>query len=201
MSNQTQKNTLKGFSLGEVILAAAVLTVGILPVLGAMTGAFNTSSDSRDTIIATGLAQEGMELVMNVKDNSVIANPAAPFAAFPKNGGGNPISSDTCRLSLADAAVLSAPSTNSITCTVAGANYYDLTIDSGLYKHMGVAGKFKRRIYLIESGSNYRVGSAVYWGTYSPRDANNEGQLDTARNGCTVVNKCVFVDAKFSAWK
>lgn len=194
--------TVRGFSLGEVILSVAVLTIGLLPILGSISGAFSTSVNSRDLIIATGLAQEGAELVMNVKDNSVIANPAAPFAAFPKNGGGNPISSDTCRISLADTTVLSAPSSaNRISCSVSGANYYDLTIDAGFYKHMASVGKFKRRIYLIESGLSYRVGSAVYWGAHVPGNANNPTQLDAARAGCTSANKCVFVDMELSSWK
>lgn len=45
MSNM-HKKSLKGFSLGEVILAVAVLTVGLLPILGAMSGALNTSLGS-----------------------------------------------------------------------------------------------------------------------------------------------------------
>ncbi len=199
MSNM-HKKSLKGFSLGEVILAVAVLTVGLLPILGAMSGALNTSLGSEDVIVATGLAQEGAELVVNVKDNSVLsANDA--FVAFPTSGGSAHSSSDTCRISY-DSAVLTNPSSaNTLECSSSGSNWYDLTLSGSFYKHTGAQGKFKRKIYLVYDNPNYLVGSAVYWGAYVPGNANNRNQFDTVRSGCTTANECIFVSVETTPWK
>lgn len=204
MSNR-QKKTLKGFSLGEVLLSIVVLLAGLLPILAAMSGALRTTLDSEDMITASGLAQEGAELIVNVKDNGVLSTGDA-FSAFPRNGGGALQSADTCRISLADTTTLGSPSTtNTIPCA-GGANYYGLTTDVGggdvFYKHRNTVGKFNRRIYLIYTNPGYRVGSVVYWGTTAPGNANNIAQFDSnVRNFCTTVNKCVMTDVELTPWK
>lgn len=184
-----EEKTLKGFSLGEVVLSIAVLTVGLLPILGAMTGAFNTSRDSQESVIAAGLAQEGVELVQNVKDNGVLASNDA-FVAF---SSGN----RTCRIDYNDAA-LTTPATNDIDCTAAGGDvtFYDLILSGDFYIHDSNAGtveKFKRKVFI-----DYNVGqqtasvvSAVYWGTHVPSDEST----------CTTANSCVYSEATLRPWK
>lgn len=188
MLHQKQK-TLKGFSLGEVILSVAVLTIGLLPILGAMTGALNTSQDSQETVIAAGLAQEGVELVVNVKDNGVLASNDA-FVSF---SSGN----RTCRIDYNDAA-LTTPAIDDIDCTAAGGDgtFYDLILSGGFYVHdsnAGTVGKFKRKVFI-----DYNVGqqtasiaSAVYWSTHVPAD----------KSTCTTANSCVYSEATLRPWK
>ena len=191
MMNMKQKmskassRTLKGFSLGEVILSVVVLTVGLLPILGSMNGAFSTSRDSQNTVIAAGLAQEGVELVVNVKDNGVLTSNDA-FIGF---SGGN----HTCRIDYDDA-VLSAPATIDIEC--GNALSHDLTLNgSDFYVHAGVAGKFKRKIFINHTGNKDNgtasVVSAVYWGTHVPND----------KSTCTTANSCVYSEATLRPWK
>lgn len=79
-------NTRKGFSLAEVLLSIAVMTVGILPILASISRSFEVSLSNRDFVTASGLAQEGVELVKNMKDN----------------GGALP--TGTCRMDYDDAA-------------------------------------------------------------------------------------------------
>ena len=61
---------LKGFSLMEALLATFLLSVGIVAVLSLMASSLRSSMVARDQEIATLLAQEGVELVRNVRDNN-----------------------------------------------------------------------------------------------------------------------------------
>jgi hypothetical protein len=197
--------TMKGFSLGEVILSIVVLTVGLLPILGSMNGAFVLSRDSQDTVIAAGLAQEGVELIVNVRDNGVLLSSDA-FIAFPYAGASsNHASADNCRIDY-DSSVLTGPSdANKIDCSDSGSNRYDLTVSGGFYEHAGVAGKFERRIYLSMIGpasgpTAYEVVSAVYWGGYGDT-ATNINTIANLRANCVIANKCVYSDARLAPWR
>jgi type IV pilus modification protein PilV len=59
----------KGFSLVEVLFALMVLSVGISAISVLMTSNIKNSIDAKNQIIAANLAQEGVELVRNLKDN------------------------------------------------------------------------------------------------------------------------------------
>lgn len=187
------RKTMKGFSLGEVLLSIAVLTVGLLPMLGALIGALNTSLDSQETVIASGLAQEGAELVLNVRDNGVLSIDDA-FAAFQPGNR-------TCRIDYDDV-VLSNPAVNNIDCGPSGgdATFYDLLVPSGAYFHDSNAttsGKFKRKIFINYTPAMNRatVISAVYWsGSYVPTPANVEAD-------CVSSNMCVRTSVTLLPWK
>lgn len=64
------KKTNKGFSIAEVVISVFVITVGLLAIIKLITGSMTYSILSRDQIIASQLAQEGIELVRNVRDNN-----------------------------------------------------------------------------------------------------------------------------------
>lgn len=181
----------KGFSLGEVLLSLAVLTAGIVPILGALMGALNTSLESRDTIIGAGLAQEGVELVVNVKDNGVLSSANSAFVGFP-NGA------QTCRIDINDP-VLSDPVTNQIECGGGGIPYYfdlSILIPDKVYAHDNTQGKFKRKIFIFlpPGREEASVTSAVYWGAYDP----SQSTVDT---DCTALNDCVRAQTVLRPWK
>ncbi len=89
--------TKKGFSIGEVMVAAFILLFGIVSAIFLTARSINQIGSSRDAIVATSLAQEGTELVRNVRDNSVTQQTCATdgvgsgtsrctaFNAFVKN--------------------------------------------------------------------------------------------------------------------
>jgi prepilin-type N-terminal cleavage/methylation domain-containing protein len=64
----------KGFSLMEVMLAVSVLTFGMMAALTLITAGLRESIDSRKQNVAGLLAQEGIELVRNIRDNNDSAN-------------------------------------------------------------------------------------------------------------------------------
>jgi prepilin-type N-terminal cleavage/methylation domain-containing protein len=69
----TEKDSIsskKGFSLIEVLFALLILTVGISAILVLMTSNIKNSIIAKNQIVASELAQEGVELVKNLKDNN-----------------------------------------------------------------------------------------------------------------------------------
>jgi len=63
----------KGFSIIETLLAAFVLSVGLVGVISIF-GPINTASrEATHRVVAAALAQEGIELVRNIRDNNMIA--------------------------------------------------------------------------------------------------------------------------------
>lgn len=60
----------KGFSIGEVMISSFLLLVGIVAATALIVSNMRVSFDARDTIIAAQLAQEGIEIVHNVRDTN-----------------------------------------------------------------------------------------------------------------------------------
>jgi len=66
------KKKKTGFSLLEVIIAIFVLTTGILAVMSLIYKTVASSSFSSNRLIAAYLAQEGIEIVRNIRDTNWI---------------------------------------------------------------------------------------------------------------------------------
>lgn len=67
------RNNPKGFSLLEVLIATFILVVGILGMIGLISRSITSAIEDRQAIIAAGLAQEGIELVRNIRDTNMMA--------------------------------------------------------------------------------------------------------------------------------
>jgi len=151
------RKKLNGFSLGEVMLSAVVLVVGILPIIKELNTAFHTSFDNRDSISASELAQEGIELVKNVKANG---------GALPTCTG----SPNTCVVNY-DSSVVSFGT--------------DFRLSGTPLRHNNNPGKFDRKIFLSASGSEVTCISAVYWGAYDPTSMADVRSNCTLANRCS----------------
>ncbi len=72
----------KGFSFLEVMAAMFVVSFGLVAVIELFaTGLINSSMD-RDRIVAAGLAQEGLEIVKNIRDNNLVIPGNLGFAGI-----------------------------------------------------------------------------------------------------------------------
>ena len=72
MNKHTQFN--RGFTLVETLVAVAILMIAIAGPLTIANQALIVALGSRNAMIATYLAQEGMESIKNIKDNNGTAN-------------------------------------------------------------------------------------------------------------------------------
>ena len=62
-----------GFSLLEVIVALGVITMGILGVFSLVTQTTQVQTANKNHLIGSMLAQEGIELVRNIKDENYLS--------------------------------------------------------------------------------------------------------------------------------
>lgn len=173
LAMKKKKTTKKGFSFGEVILSVFVLSTGLLSVMGLMTSNLRHSMESRKTIIATGLAQEGVELVLNKSEDNVT-----------KNGNSHQFDS----LSDANNYCVGLQTGHVIGITGGCPNFtlnFVNTTPNIFYTHQGVgtSTSFKRQVRISTNAAthNRTVTSYVWWGagTANPPAA------------CSIANKCV----------
>lgn len=61
-----------GFSLVEMLLAGFVLSFGLVAIVGTLGPAIKTTADSRDRAVAAFLAQEGAEVIKNIRDENML---------------------------------------------------------------------------------------------------------------------------------
>lgn len=65
----------KGFSLAELIIVLGILTMGLLGIVSLIFQNMQVESLTKNYLIASVLAQEGVEVVRNIRDENWIANP------------------------------------------------------------------------------------------------------------------------------
>lgn len=190
----------RGFSLGEVMLASFVLTIGIITVVKLVADSYRSSENTQDAIIAAELAQEGVELVRNIRDNNIAyrvdhwstaedcehttSGACDPFQDF--DAGNN----QRARIDF---------STGSLDYGSSASNPA-LNLHNGFYQHTGAAtGPFYRIIKTWNSGGanpTVRVQSIVTW--QDPGSSYNGG---SSHENCEISNKCVYTELLLTAWK
>ncbi len=176
----------RGFSTPEVLLSMFVLTTGLVAVIAVMAGSLRYSFSNRDTIIAADLAQEGIELVRNVRDNDFAAGNNG-FTAFAQ-------SDKHCRIDWND------PDTD-LDCQFSQGSLsrYTLEYTGGMYQHAtSPTDRFSRYIFIdydTNDGEHALVRSFVIWGGASLPPAS--GSSATCAGSAT----CVFTEAFLTNWK
>lgn len=70
---KTGKNK-NGFTIIEAIISIFILTVGIIACAILADQVFRSSEVAKDRLIAVNLAQEGVEIIRNIRDNNWLAS-------------------------------------------------------------------------------------------------------------------------------
>lgn len=201
LGRKRRTKTLKGFSLGEVLLTVFVLVVGVLPVFSSLSRSLAFSSMSHRVVAASGLAQEGAELVKNVKDNAVLAEGETLSTWIPEFGD-----DFACRIDVLSG-VLDDPS-EKLSCEPVPVSdsgtsvFYALSevpsgSSAGMWAHRDDEGPYRRMIFVsydrtTEEGTCL---SAVFWGEYAPSD------IDDVRADCLPDRKCVYTETLLTPWR
>jgi type II secretory pathway pseudopilin PulG len=172
-----KKMNEKGFYLAESIIAIAIMTIGILAAVSLLSSTMKVAQDDRDHTSAVLLAQEGIELVRNVRDN----NWTGGFGAFDNNFPTS--SNDNCRID---------EDSSSLDC---GSSSFGLYLNSRNYFVHSSSGststKFNRRISVQYNGTDsITLTSMVVWG----------GTSFPSVASCTAVNKCVYATVILTKW-
>lgn len=178
----------RAFSIGEVMLSVFILGVTMLTILSLYASGLRDFQDERDTVIASVLAQEGVELARNIRDNNWAQRECAKKSDCVASGGNFPdtfanfksTNDNDCRVDI-----------NSVNVTSCGTSKV-LNVAGGYYVHSaGTATKFRRTIDLKYAGDDLIVTSFVSWDGSDP---------DTATGTCNVTNKCVFSQTTLTDW-
>jgi len=69
----------KGFTIIELVISIFVLSIAVVGIFNALSVIIILTSDSSDRLTATYLAQEGMEIVRNIRDTNWLNMDAAPI--------------------------------------------------------------------------------------------------------------------------
>lgn len=172
----------KAFSFIEVMLSVAVLAVGIVGVIPLLATGMNATNASRDQEIAVLLAQEGVELIRNVRDNNW-ANGDDSFKSFPSVG------STDCRIDYTY-------NGGNISCSGAS---NALNVSSDFYRHgSGTLTKFQRKILIDVTSSQATVTSEVTWASGFPPNHSSGSPVDY--KNCNTSSQCAYTTVILSKW-
>lgn len=188
----------KGFSIGEVLLAIFVLSIGMIATFSLFNKGIKNLQNERDLIVASLLAQEGVEVVRNIRDNNWAARdftdiakqndpPAFEGILIDKN---NKVKN--CRV---DYGTFILSNTDCSSGDNLGGRF--LSLQGLFYKNSNTNSKFKRRVVLEANDDNkgeyaesVKVTSMVYWSSGSFPNIDS----------CTIANKCVFSQSILTNW-
>lgn len=189
---KNRKNKRAGFSLMEVMLSVAVLSIGIMGVLPLIVSGLREALDSRDQVIASMLAQEGAELAQNIRDNNwASGDDAFKTLSFPN------VSRKDCRVDYNNTDV------GGMKCINVSKALY-LNADN-FYTHSVVtATKFQRKIEVEYSNNDGNpntaanadqaiITSMVIW-------SGSSGVFPALVASCNTANKCAYDKVVLTTW-
>lgn len=153
----------KGFTLFEVLTAIFIISMGIGVASTAIQRTAAFASDSTKRFIAAYLAQEGIEIVRNIRDTNWLQSRSADS---PWNDGlpAGDWEMDYTTVTFADTANFEKCSDPGYNCDTYDGDF--LKIDSGYYKYssFGTITPFKRKITLTSVGSDeLKVSAEITW--------------------------------------
>jgi hypothetical protein len=179
------KKKYKGFSFIESMFSVFLVSVGLVVAVKLLTAGLATSYASRDQFIASLMAQEGAEIVRNIRDNNWADNnpTTGSFKWFPAT----PPAEAECRVDYAKIG------TADIDCAVAADGYKIYINGNNFYDHTANLRptKFSRKIIItdIPATGSKKVVSMAIWGTSFP-----------ALASCNTGNKCTYTEITLGKW-
>lgn len=200
-----------GFTIIELVISIFILSVAVVGVFSAFSMVNILTSDMTDRLTATYLAQEGIEIVRNIRDTN--------WLNMDDAGCNSNLDAPDCPVSWVDGLTLEGIS-NSVDCnTVAGcgADYRSTQMDpslagaylyadnnSGFYIYNAVSSlpsKFKRKIVLapvedVDGNSDHIIKVAVQV-SWDKRATVLSGAISAS--SCT-VNNCITVETTLYDW-
>ncbi|MFA5986222.1 MAG: hypothetical protein WC819_02655 [Parcubacteria group bacterium] len=208
------KKNKRGFSIGEVMVAMFILLVGIVDAIYLTVRSVGDLHDSRDAVIATLLAQEGTELVRNVRDNNVTQSTCGTGSerctAFDQEYGFPSITGSQIIECTID--YNTGGTDSKFLCNNSPSEIY-LNTATGMYTHQSGGNTFletglRRKIYIeYDRSNNGPINAAtppdeiianvtsvvVFGGADFPTKANIE-------KDCMIAKGCVYAQTRLTSW-
>lgn len=162
--------TARGFTLVETLIAIVILTLSIVGPFQIVQGVLDSAYNARDELIGTGLAQEGMEYIREVRDSNYLNNAKnnggiSWLSGFDGTSGTPNCLSNTC--------MMDPMSNNVYQCTGTTCSYGPLYLDTNYVynqQQRGVATKFVRSVTMTTISANETlVTVTVTWVNHGTR--------------------------------
>ncbi len=142
-------NLKKGFTLIEVFVAISILSIGLVGAFGVLPVMIKNHSMNADSFLASQIANEGMEIVRNIRDSNWLFESDWKTGLMACGSG--------CEIDYNDNAL---------------ATYQNrfLKLGNGFYNYeLGENSKFKRKITIVQVGDYLNVKVEILWnGNGSP---------------------------------
>ncbi len=174
-----------GFSFAETLISLAMLSIGLLTIVKLFQVVAQDSFVVRDAIAASALAQEGIEVVRNIRDADFVAG-GTGFAAFDN-------SKKHCNVSF---------SSTTLNCASSQGNpsvQYGMRYDTSLQRYVTTSSnaEFRRYIYIDYDSTNLTatVRSFVVWGSANLPPASGSPV------NCNISSHCVYTEMVLTNWK
>lgn len=158
--------TRNGFTLVETMVAISLLAIALIGPYVAVQNAVQSSYVARDQLVASQLAQEGVEYIRWIRDNNYLNSRSfmdalSTYACY----GANP--NNYCTMDPTQGDIHSVPGAMSAISATTSAGFLYIS-SGGLYNQqdLGTPSKFKRlvRVYTI-SANEVKVVVQVLWST------------------------------------
>lgn len=198
---------LRAFSIVEVMIASAVVTIGLLGLLQLLVSSLGASFRDTNALVAAELSQEGLEYAYHVRDNNFVRN----YPAFPTMGDSEfpgKAHVDFCAPDFETPTfALSGDNKNCFSSTQWSEQRYSLAPQGNFYASQDTVTHFARVVFIqlndLANPTSANIISIVWWGGSDVPPAGvfpaNNDSVDVSR--CTQVNQCVYTRAVLTDWK
>lgn len=138
MSMKIFRESASGFTLVETLVAIAIISIGIIGPFQVVQGVLKASYIARDELIASALAQEGVEYVRQVRDSNAISkNHTGGSASWLQGLDGNLGPNCYTNACVVDAVPMTATSCGNTTCAgrplyLSQSNLYNQSLSGGV---------------------------------------------------------------------
>lgn len=148
--NKNNKNQ-RGFGLVEMIIAIGIVGIGIVGTFSMISRFSEQSKIVRDSFVASYLAQEGIEIVKNIRDTNILNSRAWDVGIDCSSG---------CEADFEDA---------SLSSWDGDGKFLYLENTTGMYKYIDspstsdIKTYYKRMITTVKSGDEIDIMITIYW--------------------------------------
>ena len=205
----------RAFSMVEVIIASAIVAIGLTAVLQLLSSSLNNAFHDTDVIVATELAQEGLEYAYNVRDTNLADSSVSPPGsanAFPTSGTHKfpgTAARDFCGPDATTPRfILSGAGRNCFANAKNSEHRYSLVPVGNFYVFQDAVTHFARIVSIelddVSAPKQAEITSIVWWGRSDVLPIGvfpgvSADSVDVSQ--CTRANQCVYVRAVLTNWK
>lgn len=146
----------KGYSLIEVLLVTVIIMISFTALFGFSASVIKSDTESRNEVLAANLAQEGLEMVRNIRDSDMLAltDPSDWRDNLPSGSNYMPSINSNGKVTLANAGDASVYYDSST-----GGRYYNCAASCS-----GLKTSFRRSITVTQIDANkLQITSDVKW--------------------------------------